>query len=72
MSVDYAKAQITADKLHATAKDGSLKIDGIKYTITFNRYAGSYDVTTPNGEHVVTFNTRSIRTAQTYLREYMA
>lgn len=70
MTIDYAKAQLEADRLHANAKDGTLKIDGEKYVLTFNRLSGVYDVTL-NGERVASFNTRKITQARKWLREYV-
>jgi hypothetical protein len=60
-----------ANRLHANAvPTGTLKIKGITYRLTFNRY--NYDVRLPNGNVLVTFNTRLITTAKKWLREYLA
>ena len=66
------RAQRGAEKLAANAKDGTLIIDGVKYQLTFDRYACNYVVTDPAGVHQVNFNTRSLQTARKWLREYMA
>ena len=59
------------DNLHANAvRAGVVKIDGTDYTLTFNGY--NYDVRQPNGNTLVTFNTRLIATAKKWLREYLA
>lgn len=66
------RAQRGADRLSANAKDGTLIVDGVKYQLSFDRYAGHYVVTDPAGVDQVHFNTRSIQTARKWLREYMA
>jgi hypothetical protein len=62
---------LAANRLHANAvPEGKVKIKGITYRLTFNRY--NYDVRLPNGNVFVTFNTRLITTAKKWLREYLA
>lgn len=59
------------NRLHANAvPEGTVKIEGITYRLTFNGY--NYDVRLPNGNVLVTFNTRLIKTAKKWLREYLA
>ena len=69
----YSKAQSQADKLHANAKDGSLKIDGIKYDIKFSRTQGVYIVTnSETGEEELRLNTRKITQAKKDLKQWFA
>lgn len=69
--LDYAKMQAKADSLHANAKDGSALIDGERYTLTFDCYAGVYVVTDSGGADVVRFNTRKVTECRKWLREYL-
>jgi hypothetical protein len=54
------------------AKDGTLKIDGVTYTFTFNLAEWIYDVTDQHGEPVVRFNTKKLSVAKQWLREHLA
>jgi hypothetical protein len=61
-----------ARALAARASAGTtVRIDGAVYTLTFDRERWVYDVTTADGSHVVTFNTKKVTRARTWLREYL-
>lgn len=63
--------QAAVDRLHANAvPTGKIKINDITYGLQFNGY--NYYVRLPNGNVLVTFNTRLIKQAKTWLREYLA
>lgn len=70
--LDYAKIQKRANALHANAKSGTLKLNGVTYSLTFNAIQGVYDVTNAEGECVVRFNTRKLTIARQWLREHYA
>jgi len=55
----------------ARAKDGTLKVDDVVYTFTFDQSRWVYEVTDPSGALVVTFNTKRVTVARRYLREYL-
>jgi len=69
--MDYSKLEEQARKLHNSAKDGSVKIDNVKYDLKFSRPAGVYIVTL-NGEEFLRLNFRRLKQAIEYLREYMS
>ena len=71
-ALDYARAQLEAERLHAGAKDGTLTLEGVRYTLTFDRYAGVYVVTDPEGLEIVRFNTRKLTVARQWLREALS
>jgi hypothetical protein len=50
----------------------TVHIDGGTYTLTFDMSRWAYDVTDAEGGHVVTFNTKKVTVAKTWLREYLA
>jgi len=66
---NYSKLQAKANALHDNAKDGTLKIDGQKYTFTFDRNEGVYVVTDEQGNTRVRYNTRKLTVARKWLRE---
>lgn len=60
-----------ADALHASAKDGALKLPSGRYVFVFDRHAGVYDVTCDSDpEFSLRLNTRKITEARKLLREY--
>ena len=69
--MDYSKLEEQARKLHLSAKDGSVKINNIKYDLKFSRPSGVYIVTV-NGEELLRLNFRRFKQAIEYLREYLA
>jgi len=61
-----------ATRLHSSAKDGSLKVDGVKYDFKFDRREGVYIVIdTTTNEIETRFNTRKITQAKKWFKEYM-
>lgn len=60
-----------AQKAAATAKDGTLIVDGKRYQLTFDHKQWLYLVTL-EGETVTNFNTKSLKCARQWLREYLA
>ena len=67
----YANAYKQAEKLHANAKNGTLKVNGVAYEFSFDSYEGVY-VVTANGETITRFNTRKLTDARKWLRDYLA
>lgn len=61
------------DRLHASAKSGTVKIDNIQYRLNFN--GNNYDVSKVTGMTggvvFVTFNTRSLSTAKKWLKDWL-
>jgi len=70
MSV-YAGVEDGAHAMAARAKSGTLKIDGMAYTLTFDPARWVYDVTDSEGAHVVTLNTKKVTVARVWLREFV-
>ena len=66
----YSKIENQARRLAETAKDGILKLDGRVYTFEFDQKHCVYNVY-ENGFFYVKFNTKSIKTAKKYLKEYL-
>lgn len=58
-------------KLHANAKDGSVKINGIVYCLDFDQSQGVYIVTEGDSE-ITRFNTRKVTVAKQWLKEYLS
>ena len=56
-------------KLHDSAKDGSVKIGGNLYEFKFDSARGHYEVT-ENGEFLHNYNTRQLKVAKVWLEEY--
>ena len=71
MSLNYDKIQKQAAKAHATAKDGTMKFNGVKYGFTFNRKFGTYEITNEEGVVITYLNTRKITVAKKWLREFL-
>ena len=70
MGLNYDKMLKQAAKAHATAKDGTMKFNGVKYVFTFDRKFGTYTITNEDG--VVTYlNTRKITVAKKWLKEFL-
>jgi len=67
----YTNALKQSEKLHATAKNGTLNVSGTVYAFEFNSYEGFYTVTA-NSETITRFNTRKLSQARQWLREYLA
>lgn len=61
-----------AEKMAANAKDGTLKVDGVTYQLKFRRDLWRYDVTDDKGAYVINFNTKSLKQAREWLREWLA
>ena len=68
--MDQEKILAQAKKLHENAKDGSLKISGKLYEFKFDRYQGYY-VVTEDGEFLLNSNTRLLKTAKVWLKEWL-
>jgi hypothetical protein len=54
----------------ANAKDGTLNLNGVTYTFTFDHTAWHYTITAPDGSELMTYNTKSLKQARQWLREY--
>ena len=59
-------------KLATSAKDGTLKLDGQIYALTFDHAQWVYIVTDQSGEVVARFNTKKLTQARQWLREWFA
>jgi len=71
-ALDYAKIRRRADALHASAKDGTLRLNDQTYTFRFDPRDGVYDVTDESGARLARYNTRKLTVARQWLREYFA
>lgn len=69
MNCELLKKQ--SQRLHATAKNGVMIHNKERYEFKFDRYYGVYSVINSHGEVVVRFNTRLIKTAKKWLKEYL-
>lgn len=61
-----------AAEMAANAKDGTLKLSEGVYRFVFSRERWLYDVYAPSGAYLTNFNTKSLKQARQWLREYMA
>ena len=59
-------------KLHANAKDGQLKFNDEVYQLFFNRDEGVYDVIEGDGSLLLRYNTRSLKQASQWLKEFLS
>ena len=59
-------------KLATSAKDGTLKLDGRTYALTFDHAQWVYIVTDQSGEVVARFNTKKLTQARQWLRDWFA
>ena len=57
-------------KLAASAKNGTIKLNGQTYTLTFDHSQWVYIVTDEAGEVVARFNTKKLTQARQWLREW--
>ena len=71
MSLNYDKIKKQAAKAHATAKDGTMKFNGVKYIFTFSRKFGTYEVADEEGVVITYLNTRKITVAKKWLKEFL-
>lgn len=70
--LDFNKLQQQASKLHANAKDGTLKLNDTIYSFEFDRYQGVYIVTDADNNEVIRLNTRKVTQAKQWLKEHFA
>jgi hypothetical protein len=70
--MDINKCAGLASKMAANAKDGSLKINGATYAFKFNHATWEYHIFTQAGEELMKFNTKSLKQAREWLREYFS
>ena len=70
-NIDYSKIQKQADRMAASAKDGTLKVGSTTYQLKFNPYRGVYIVTDASGQDVTNFNTKTLSTAKKWLQEWL-
>jgi len=71
--IKYHKMLDKVTKLHDSAKDGSLKVNGIKYDFKFNRREGVYTIIdTTTNETETRLNTRKLTQAKKWFKEYMS
>jgi hypothetical protein len=71
--MSYAgKIETGARRMAASAvRSSTVKINGTVYTLTFDPERWVYNVTDAAGGHVVTFNTKKVTVAKTWLREHI-
>lgn len=73
--MDTGKILNEVDRLHANAKDGSVKINGVKYLLEFNGH--SYVATREDGGDIpvagksIVYNTRKLSVAKQWLKEWL-
>jgi hypothetical protein len=67
--MNYGTLERQAVALAAQAKDGTLKLHGHQYKLTFTS-EWIYRVTDEHGEEVTRFNTKSLQKARSWLREW--
>lgn len=70
--LDFNKAQQQANKLHANAKDGTLKLNDNVYSFEFDRAQGHYIVRDSGDNVVMNLNTRKLTVARQWLKEHFA
>jgi hypothetical protein len=68
----YSKLLGQARTMAYKAKDGTLKINDVTYTFTFNLAEFIYEVMDQHNEPVVKFNTKRLSVAKQWLREHLA
>lgn len=61
-----------AQRMAAAAKDGTLKLADGTYTFTFDRATWVYIVRDPQGVELHRYNTKSLKQARQWLREYFS
>jgi hypothetical protein len=67
--MNYGTLERQSAALASQAKDGTLKLHGHVYTLTFTS-EWIYRVTNEHGEEVTRFNTKSLQQARGWLREW--
>lgn len=67
--MNYAKLESQAAAMAANAKNGTLKLNGQTYTLTFTP-EWVYEVKDEAGEVLTRFNTKKITVARQWLREW--
>tara|TARA_R110000868_G_scaffold112398_2_gene302669 strand:+ start:139 stop:348 length:210 start_codon:yes stop_codon:yes gene_type:complete len=69
--MDYSKIEAQALTMANSAKNGTLKLNGQTYTLTFTP-EWVYEVKDEQGETVTRFNTKKLTQARKWLREWFA
>lgn len=70
--LDFNKIQKQVSKLHANAKDGTLKLNDTIYSFEFDQYQGVCIVTDSDNNEVMRLNTRKVTQAKQWLKEHFA
>ena len=70
--INESKILNQVTKLHANAKDGQLKFNDEVYQLFFNRAEGVYDVIEGDGSLLLRYNTRSLKQASQWLKEFLS
>ncbi len=68
----YAKLIVQARVMASKAKNGTLKIDSVTYTLTFIPSEWIYEVKDETGDIVTRFNTKTLTVAKKWLREWLS
>jgi hypothetical protein len=68
----YAKLLDEARVMASKAKNDTLKIDSVTYTLIFIPSEWIYEVKDETGDIVTRFNTKKITVAKKWLREWLA
>jgi hypothetical protein len=71
MIINEQKILKQVAKAYANAKDGSLKVNDIKYSFTFDTYQGIYTVLDQENNEITRFNTRKLSQAKQWLKDYL-
>lgn len=61
-----------AERMAASATNGTFWVHGQNYTLTFDRARWLYEVTDETGASITNFNTKSLKQARAWLREYLS
>jgi hypothetical protein len=69
--MDYDKILKRAENLAAKATDGTLKVNGETYTLTFNPRHWHYVVTNSKNENVVNINAKKLSQAKKFLKHWL-
>jgi len=70
MEIISNKLLSQAGKMAANAKNGTLKINNVSYTFTFDHREWHYVITDPEHNEIAKFNTKSLKQAREWLKEY--
>ena len=70
MEIISDKLLSQAHKMASNAKNGTLKINNISYSFTFDHKEWHYIITDQENNEIAKFNTKSLKQARQWLKEY--